>query len=180
MSADLQAEQAALARAAVRFAEWRRDWHDHGARVDHKALAELRKAARAFHKALHPILEAGTATGTRARLLARMQEHHLFRRSQSDYRDDLVAAMAAALVIDGACAREVRAGVKADPLTTSWVWMAADEWEGAGFRASAAERARFLHALAAFRDRRVPAAPGADGVRAVLRQRKAARASVGG
>lgn len=176
MSADRQAEQAALLRAAQRFADWRRDWHDDGARPDHKALAELRKAARAFHKALQPLLAAAPTDGTRARLLCRMQERHLFRRGQSDYHDDLRAAMFTALVIDGACASEVRAGVKADPLATTWIWMAADEWEAAGFKASAAERARFVAALAAFRDRRVPAAPGVDAVRAALGKRKSARA----
>jgi hypothetical protein len=156
-------ERNALADARRRFVEWRAQWHDDGAAVDPKALAALRKAAREFHAALQPLL--ASATGNARRLRVRMQQLELHQKHQADYVRDLVACCLTADLIDKACAGEVKPGVKADALTRTWVWCAADAWQAAGCRVS--RTGRFSDALQNYKHRDVPAA-GADQIKAAV------------
>lgn len=124
------AEADALVRARKKFTQWRQDWHDNGAAFDPGELAAVRKAARAFHKAIAPLLQGGGVNGTRARLLVRMQEAYLHRAGQADYLDQLEAAYRTALLLDAACAKDVAQGRKKDTLVYVWIFHAADLWPG--------------------------------------------------
>lgn len=168
----MERERAALDDARQRFVQWRADWHDDGAAVDDKALAALRKAARAFHKALEPLL-GDPVDGTRARLLVRMQQMQMHQHLQDDHRRQLIDAMAAAMLIDGALAPDVRRGRKDDTLAHVWIMFAADAWQAAGGKATAA--GRFADALTAYRHRQVPIVGGRDQIAKALQQRRAAR-----
>lgn len=165
-------ERAALDDARQRFVQWRADWHDGGAAADDKALAALRKAARAFHKAIEPLL-GDPADGTRARLLVRMQQARLHQDLQDTHYRQLAEAMVTAMLIDDALAPDVRRGRKDDTLAHVWVRFAADAWESAGGKATAA--GRFADALTAYRHRQVPIVGGRDQIAAALQRRRAAR-----
>jgi hypothetical protein len=149
-----KAEVAALDLAKDRFIAWKRDWHDDGAASNTKALADLRKAARAFHKALQPVLAGGGVNGTRALLLARLQERELSQHPQSYYYDRLIGALYTSIIIDDACAADVKRGAKADILARVWITIAADEWQRMIGRPPAA--GRFMTALMDYPAREVP------------------------
>jgi hypothetical protein len=122
-------ERQALDAARAKFVQWKRDWHDDGAAVNHSELAALRKHARAFHKALQPLLHNG-AGGTMARLLAQMQMTFLHREPQGHYRDQLLQAYGTAIEVDVALAVG-KGGQRKDRLVYTWIWHAADEWPDA-------------------------------------------------
>jgi hypothetical protein len=147
-------ERKALDSAREKYMLWKSDWHDDGAAADVVELAALRKAARNFHKALSSTLgpAGNNGSGTLGRLLCRMQEHHLYRRTQTDYYDDMTKAMFTALVIDGALGKDVQRGVKADRLVYTWVFHAANEWPGDPPTSSN----RFGQALLNYQPRAVP------------------------
>lgn len=150
------AERQALDAARAKFVQWKRDWYDGGVSVDLAQLATLRKAARAFHKAMQPLMEdVSPIDGTRARLLVRMQQLQLHQQLQAQYGDQLTCAYITAMQIDDALASEVRQGVKRDRLAYVWVFHAADKWPGETPTASG----RFGQALLEYRHRDTPA-PG--------------------
>lgn len=143
-------ERKALEQAACAFVQWRRDWHDDGAACSLDQLATVRKAARAFHKAVQPVLAGGGVNGTRARLLMRMQE--VYRAGQADYLDRLESAYATALQVDAALAKDVAQGRKKNQLVYVWVFHAADLWPGE----PPAAAGRFGAALLEFHHKCVP------------------------
>lgn len=167
-----RAELDALERARARFITWHRDWAGASA-FDPKALAVLRKAARAFHMALAPMLAPSANDGTRARLLLRMQEQHQFQKGQGAYTDELCAALRSAYAVDGACEREVQRGTKVHMPAHAWVWFAADEWTIATGKAPTA--GRFADALQNYTNRDVPAIGGLDQVKTALSDWRLAR-----
>lgn len=85
-----------------------------------KALADLRKAARAMHKALGPVLDSHM-NPTAARLLMRMQEVEGCHRTQRHYADLLTTADYTASLTDRACAADVRRGRKSDERSQTWI-----------------------------------------------------------
>lgn len=169
------AERAALERARERFLAWRADWYDGGAAFNPKTLAELRKAARAFHEALQALLSASPIDGTRARLLVRMQQRELHQHPQAYYYDRLREALFTALTLDMACATDVKRGTKADTLARAWTWQAADEWQAATGKAPAS--GRFGSVLLDFTAsaKGLPPLGGIEQVKAALASWRAAR-----
>ena len=165
-----KAEADALERARKTFVQWRRDWHDDGGAFDPVELAAVRKAARAFHKAIGPLLQGGGVNGTRARLLCRMQEAYLHRAGQADYLDQLQAAYRTALLIDTACAKDVAQGRKKDKLVYVWIFHAADLWPGK----PPAAAGRFGDALLHFQPADLPAVGSVERIADALSMWRAA------
>ena len=91
------AEASALEAAREQFLAWHRDMPQ----LQPKALADLRKAARAMHRALAPVLDS-VMNPTAARLLVRMQITELHQHSQDHYRQLLTWASYTAGLVDTA------------------------------------------------------------------------------
>ena len=131
------AEASALEAAREQFLAWHRDMPQ----LQPKALADLRKAARAMHRALAPVLDS-VMNPTAARLLVRMQITELHQHSQDHYRQLLTWASYTAGLVDTALAPEVRKSRKSDERAHAWVRTAARQWRAAGLPVTAAGRFR--------------------------------------
>jgi hypothetical protein len=129
-------------------------WHEGLPPMKPKVLAELRKTARAMSESLLPVLGDGGMNPTRARLLVRMQEAELCQKPQEYYWDHLLLVNYTMLVIDRACAAEVRRGRKSDERAGSWIRNAAAHWRAAGLTVAA--RGRFGAALAQYHAPGIP------------------------
>lgn len=170
-------ERAAIERAAAEYVYWNTDSAVPRRPVNPKLLACVREAARALHKALQPFMDGPTEQPTAWRLALRMQEVEGLKRPIADYSDELLNLYWRTMVLDRACAAEVRPSRKTDPRVVEWICRAADAWVEAGGKASA--KHRFGAAVLDFRAPGIPAVTSSAAVERALTDWKAGRAAKG-
>jgi 1,2-phenylacetyl-CoA epoxidase PaaB subunit len=156
------AEHQALDTARAKFVEWRRVFHNNGAAVKDSELAALRKHARAFHKAVEPLLHH-EGRGTMAKLIGLLRENlSVTELLQSDYRKRLEQAYELAIEIDLALAVG-KGGVRKDRLVYVWIFHAADAWPK-----TPTAKGRFGQALLNYRHADVPLVGSIERVKSAL------------